>query len=110
MICCASWSVIVPLQTTVFRAVWVLSLTLAPTSDGGKGPRDVNGVPGVPHISGHRFFASRGIAAQLQRNEVILLVMSRVLVGEANRLELLLPLRVCVRPDGRCPARHADRL
>jgi hypothetical protein len=59
MMSCASWRVIVPPPTAVFRAVSVLSFTLAPTSDGGKVPREVNGVPGIPHISGHRFFAFR---------------------------------------------------
>lgn len=61
MMCWASWRVILPVQMAVFSAFSVLSLALAPTSDGGKGPRKVSGVPGVPHVSGHRFFASRGL-------------------------------------------------
>jgi hypothetical protein len=50
----------VPLHTAVFTAFSVWSLALAPTIDDGNGPREVSGVPGVPQISGQRFFASRG--------------------------------------------------
>src|SRR5207247_9581879 len=63
MICCASWSVSIPAQTSLWSAFSTASFALAPTRCGGNGPRDDSGVPGVPHISGHRFFGSRGLQA-----------------------------------------------
>src|SRR5437899_5720054 len=114
MICWASWSVSVPAQTSWCSRFSTASFAFAPTRWGGNGPREVSGVPGVPpHLRPEVLRIAR-VAAQLERDEVVFLVVGRVLVlepggGELLRLE---PVRVRHRrPDRlRGPLGIADRL